>query len=113
MISVNSKATAFKYYDRGILDTESCGVGLADHAVLAIGWGVEQVDKYKTMPDGSYKWYKEPEEYFIIKNSWSKYWGEQGYVRISSRRKTIIDGACAIYTDAYIPEIETDDYILE
>jgi len=47
-----------------------------NHAAAAVGYGSE---------DGI--------EYYIIKNSWGEYWGENGYVRIAIQDGT---GVCGI-----------------
>ena len=58
---------SFVLYESGIYSAPDCGSTPADvnHAVVAVGWGTE-----KGM------------DYWIIKNSWSPYWGEDGYFRI-------------------------------
>ena len=48
------------------MDDKSCGFDL-DHAVAAVGYGTE-TDK----------------DYYIVRNSWGKDWGEDGYVRIAA-----------------------------
>ena len=63
-IGVGAGNTAWRSYQGGILDSPDCKPNL-DHAVLLVGYGVE-----------------EGREYWIVKNSWSEDWGEQGYVRI-------------------------------
>ena len=45
---------------------EACNPDNLDHAVLLVGYGQE---------DGKYYW--------LIKNSWSSYWGDQGFVKIA------------------------------
>lgn len=54
----------WQFYSNGILK-RLCG-DCQDHAVLLVGYGTEQ-DKG---------------DFWIIKNSWSTKWGEEGYIRI-------------------------------
>lgn len=55
-----------------------------DHAVLAVGFGVL---------DG--------EPYWLIKNSWSTYWGNDGYILMSMK-----DNNCGVTTDATFVSLE-------
>lgn len=62
-LSMNAKPMT--YYKSGIADPSDCDPIALDHAVLLVGYGVEDGVKY-----------------WIIKNSWASYWGESGYFRI-------------------------------
>lgn len=74
----------FHQYKSGIITSPDCGIQL-DHAVVAVGYGTE---------DGT--------EYYIVRNSWSKTWGESGYLRIAA-----VDGGpgiCGIQQISLWPE---------
>ena len=62
----------FRFYRGGIIRPSDCKKKV-NHAVLAVGYDREYNKKTGL-------W----EEYFIIKNSWGKSWGEKGYARISA-----------------------------
>ena len=64
-VSVYAANNYFLLYDKGILNTQDC-VGRLDHAVTAVGWGVEGDQKY-----------------LIVRNSWGTDWGEEGYIRMA------------------------------
>jgi C1A family cysteine protease len=68
-VTVNAGAYPFMHYIEGIVTDKSCDSYL-DHAVLAVGYGVEN-----------------GQEYYIVKNSWGANWGENGYIRIG-----VVDG---------------------
>jgi cathepsin C len=51
--------------EKGVKPWES-----TNHAVIAVGWGVEYVND-------------EPVKYWILKNSWGNSWGEKGYFRMN------------------------------
>lgn len=66
-VSIDAETAYFQTYKSGVLtDATACGVNI-DHAVLAVGYGVS----------GS-------TNYWLVKNSWSSSWGEQGYVKIAA-----------------------------
>ena len=60
-----------------------CGHNL-DHAVTAVGYGVEN-----------------GKEYYIIRNSWGADWGEQGYVRMAAGKDG--NGVCGVLLDSSRP----------
>lgn len=86
-VSVNIAASAmvFQTYESGVLNDDRCGLGI-DHAVLAVGWGVDAAEG----------------EYFIVKNSWAETWGDAGYIKIAA-----IDGMgmCGIQSGPFQPSV--------
>jgi len=58
-------ANGIQSYRSGVFDDTACTTTL-NHAVIAVGYG----------NDGS-------KDYWIIRNSWGKSWGEQGYFRLA------------------------------
>ena len=75
-LAVALNANPLQTYTGGILDKTSsqCPISGMNHAVTMVGYGSES-----------------GKDYWIIKNSWGKSWGEDGYFRI--RRGT---GCCGI-----------------
>lgn len=63
-VAVSVGADAWQSYDSGIFD--GCGKdAIIDHAVVAIGYGEEDGNKY-----------------WVIQNSWGADWGEDGHIRL-------------------------------
>jgi hypothetical protein len=86
-ITVNADCRSFLFYRKGIINTKNCNPDDISHAVLAVGYDKDE---------------KTGQEYFIIKNSWGKGWGEKGYARIAADTKTFSWGMCGIYKYSYI-----------
>ena len=65
-LAIALNADLLQTYSSGILDVTSsrCPTSGINHAVLLVGYGTDTVD------------------YWIVKNSWGKSWGESGYFRI-------------------------------
>lgn len=82
-VTVDAGGPAFQQYSSGIINDASCFMTL-DHAVLAVGYGVE---------DGL--------EYYLVKNSWGAAWGENGYVRVAAVDG---EGICGIQQLSLYPE---------
>jgi C1A family cysteine protease len=77
-VAIEADTRYFQSYSGGILDSVDCGTKL-DHGVLLTGYGEENGKKY-----------------WLVKNSWSSSWGEDGYVRIERSDSENTDGICGI-----------------
>merc|ERR1712183_240802 len=80
-VAIEADQRVFQMYTGGVLTDDACGQSL-DHAVLAVGYGVDNGQKY-----------------WKVKNSWSDSWGEDGYIRLA-RDKSEDAGECGIRADA-------------
>lgn len=72
----------FRAYKSGVYTTDTCGSTPMDvnHAVLAVGYGVE-----KGVP------------YWLIKNSWGADWGDEGYFKMEMGKNMCGVATCASY----------------
>ncbi|XP_068747154.1 counting factor associated protein D-like [Montipora capricornis] len=81
-ILINTQPKSFKFYGSGIYYDPECTHAL-DHAALAVGYGVEK-----------------GEPYWLIKNSWSKAWGDEGYIKIAMKNDN-----CGVLQKAVVVKI--------
>jgi C1A family cysteine protease len=78
-VAIDASRKTFSFYSNGIYYDPECGNKLEqlDHAVLLVGYGTI---------NGS--------PYWLVKNSWSNYWGNDGYILMSPK-----DNNCGVETD--------------
>jgi C1A family cysteine protease len=86
-IAIEADTKYFQSYSSGVLTSSSCGQNL-DHGVLIVGYGVENGIKY-----------------WLVKNSWSTSWGDQGYVKIARSDSTNDAGICGIGMQPSFPSV--------
>lgn len=86
-LSVCVNAGTWNDYTGGVLTSAACGSMSSqaqDHCVMAVGFNTSA-----------------PIPYWIVRNSWSSTWGEQGYIYLEMAKNT-----CGIADDATIPEVK-------
>jgi len=69
-VSIDASHPGLSFYTGGVYYDPACGNGLddLDHSVSAVGYGTEN-----------------GEDYWIVKNSWSTYWGDGGFIKMSRK----------------------------
>ncbi|GLC69955.1 hypothetical protein PLESTF_000903600 [Pleodorina starrii] len=87
-VLMNAALPPFRFYSEGVYYNQECGEDpdSMDHAVLLVGYGTTQ----------------EGVDYWLIKNSWSKYWGMDGYARIARKGND-----CGITTDPVLAVVDS------
>ena len=88
-VAIQANLSSFKFYKSGIYQDDECGDQL-DHGVLIVGYGKDDLTDL---------------DYWIVKNSWTSNWGENGYIRILRNYKKSVSGMCGIALQPSIPLI--------
>lgn len=82
-IAIDASRPGFSFYANGVYYDESCGnlPENLDHQVLAVGYGTLYGQKY-----------------WLVRNSWSTYWGNDGYILMAQK-----DNNCGVMTEPSYP----------
>lgn len=77
-VAIDASHKTFSFYSHGVYYEPACGntEDKLDHAVLAVGYGTLK-----------------GKAYWLIKNSWSNYWGNDGYILMAQQ-----DNNCGVLT---------------
>ena len=76
-MGVNASTDGFQFYETGVLDDTLCPLEM-NHAVLVVGYGNDTTTGL---------------DYWLVKNSYGKLWGDKGYIKIAITDGT---GICGI-----------------
>ncbi|WCJ31261.1 cysteine proteinase1 [Euphorbia peplus] len=83
-VAIEASGMPFQFYLEGVFSGE-CGAEL-DHGVAIVGYGSE---------NGT--------DYWIVRNSWGKDWGESGYIRMQRNVVDTYTGKCGIASMSSYP----------
>ena len=88
-VAIQANLSSFHFYKSGVYQDTNCGDDL-DHGVLIVGYGTDKIHGL---------------DYWLVKNSWSDKWGENGYVRILRNYDGSESGMCGIASQPSFPII--------
>ena len=89
-VAIQANLTSFRFYKSGVYQDPDCG-DLLDHGVLVVGYGTDQDQGL---------------DYWIVKNSWSPNWGDNGYIKILRNNEYSESSMCGIAMQPSFPIVK-------
>jgi len=83
--SICSSSSAFRTYSSGVFYDPTCPTNAFNHGITIVGYGTDPVGG----------------DYWLVKNSWGSWWGDNGYVKMARNRNNL----CGIATWALYPTV--------
>jgi len=82
-VGIDASHFSFQLYQWGVYSEPDCDPENLDHGVLVVGYGTDE----------------DNQDYWLIKNSWGKSWGEHGYMKMARNAGNM----CGVATAASFP----------
>lgn len=81
-VGVDAKNIYFRFYSHGVFDYDGCSSKTLNHGMLVVGYGT-----------------RGDQDYWLVKNSWGRRWGKDGYIEMSRNK----NNQCGIASMASYP----------